>query len=160
MNTLTTYYWDSPIGWIELQATGTHLCSARWVPDKLQNNELSSPVLKEAILQLEQYFRGERTAFDLPLQPQGTPFQQRVWQELLKIPYGQTISYKELACRVGDPNASRAVGSANGKNEIFIIIPCHRVVQSGGKLGGYAYGLEMKLFLLQMEKSNSEFSLS
>ncbi|MCD8193056.1 MAG: methylated-DNA--[protein]-cysteine S-methyltransferase [Tannerellaceae bacterium] len=145
---------------MELQATDTHLCVARWGPGKLQAQQDSSPILEATILQLQQYFRGERTAFDLPLQPEGTPFQQQVWQELLKIPYGQTISYKELACRVGNPKASRAVGSANGKNEIFIIIPCHRVLQSDGKLGGYAYGLEMKLFLLQLEKSNSGFSLS
>ena len=98
-----------------------------------------------------QYFKGERRSFDLPLKQSGTPFQEKVWSELEKIPYGETISYKELAIRVGSERASRAVGSANGKNNICIIVPCHRVIESGGGLGGYAYGVEVKKKLVEME---------
>ena len=105
---------------------------------------------------MEEYFDGKRTDFELPIQQEGTSFQQRVWEELQQIPYGKQISYQELARRAGNPKAYRAAGSANGKNQIFIIVPCHRVVQSGGDIGGYAYGTEMKRFLLQLEEQNSK----
>ena len=106
---------------------------------------------KEPIRQLQAYFAGELENFDLPLGPQGTPFQQKVWNELCRIPYGQTISYGELAKRIGNPNASRAVGLANGSNPIPILIPCHRVIGSSGKLVGYGGGLELKRRLLELE---------
>lgn len=151
---MTTHrtYMQSPIGWILLEATDTHLCKANWVeqPDKEQDETLT-PILAESIRQLKEYFAWERTEFNLPLQQEGTAFQQKVWNELLNIPYGQSITYQELAARAGNPKACRAAGSANGKNHIFIIVPCHRVVQSGGKTGGYAYGTEMKQFLLDLE---------
>lgn len=108
--------------------------------------------MREVIRQLHGYFSGELESFDLELSPQGTPFQQRVWKELLKIPYGETISYGELARRIGNPNASRAVGLANGSNPIPIIIPCHRVIGSNGKLTGYGGGLPIKERLLALEK--------
>lgn len=101
--------------------------------------------------QLEAYFKGELQEFDLPLNPEGSEFQLKVWKELLKIPYGTTITYGVLAKRLGDPKASRAVGLANGKNPIWIIIPCHRVIGANGKLTGYAGGLDVKLRLLQLE---------
>ncbi|OAV73938.1 Methylated-DNA--protein-cysteine methyltransferase, constitutive [Bacteroidales bacterium Barb7] len=148
-------YMQSPVGWIWLQATDTHLCRANQVaaPGKVTERDGSSPVLRNAIVQLEEYFAGKRTGFDLPLQQDGTSFQQKVWSELLRIPYGTTITYAELASRSGNPKACRAAGSANGKNNIFIIIPCHRVIQSSGKTGGYAYGTDMKQFLLDLEKA-------
>lgn len=147
----------TPIGWIELQATDTHLCCARWVPEPGPvSNGILNPILQETVWQLEEYFDGKRTDFDLPIQQEGTSFQQRVWEELQQIPYGKQISYQELAKRAGNPKAYRAAGSANGKNQIFIIVPCHRVVQSGGDIGGYAYGTEMKRFLLQLEEQNSK----
>lgn len=143
---------DSPIGHIRLEATDTALSRVAWIPDtEVIAPSAPTPLLQEAVRQLEAYFLGERTAFDLPLAPEGTSFQQRVWEELQKIPYGDRISYAELARRTGHPKACRAVGSANGKNPIFIIIPCHRVIQSGGQVGGYAFGSQMKTFLLEWE---------
>jgi methylated-DNA-[protein]-cysteine S-methyltransferase len=106
----------------------------------------------QVITQLEKYFAGQLETFDLPLAPQGTPFQQKVWSELCIIPYGETISYGELASRIGNPKASRAVGLANGSNPIPIIIPCHRVIGSNGKLTGYGGGLDIKEKLLALEK--------
>ena len=108
--------------------------------------------LSETIHQLRAYFDGQLETFDLPLAPEGTPFQQKVWGELLKIPYGNTTSYGELAKRIGNPKASRAVGLANGSNPIPIVIPCHRVIGSNGKLTGYGGGLTIKEKLLALER--------
>lgn len=108
--------------------------------------------LRESIRQLRAYFAGQLENFDLPLAPEGTAFQQRVWGELCKIPYGETISYGELARRIGNPKAGRAVGLANGSNPIPIVIPCHRVIGSNGKLTGYGGGLPIKEKLLALEK--------
>jgi methylated-DNA-[protein]-cysteine S-methyltransferase len=102
--------------------------------------------------QLTEYFDGRRRAFDLPLAPEGTPFQLRVWNALVEIPYGETISYGELAARIGDRSASRAVGLANGSNPLPIVIPCHRVIGSNGKLTGYGGGLAIKQQLLSLER--------
>jgi methylated-DNA-[protein]-cysteine S-methyltransferase len=110
-----------------------------------------SAAFREATTQLTAYFAAQLRVFDLPLAPKGTPFQQLVWEELLKIPYGETISYGELAHRIGNPKASRAVGLANGSNPIPIIIPCHRVIGSNGKLTGYGGGLPIKEKLLALE---------
>lgn len=109
-------------------------------------------VLKEAAKQLDAYFAGRLTAFDIPLLERGTAFQMKVWQTIATIPYGSTWSYKQLAKAVGNPNASRAVGTANGCNQIWIIVPCHRVVASGGGLGGYGGGLDVKQALLDIER--------
>ena len=103
--------------------------------------------------QLEEYFAGERRAFDLPVAPAGTPFQQRVWEELQRIGYGETITYAELAARIGRPTAIRAAGAANGANPVSIIIPCHRVIGSDGSLTGYGGGLEAKRLLLELERA-------
>jgi methylated-DNA-[protein]-cysteine S-methyltransferase len=105
----------------------------------------------EAVRQLREYFAGRRTGFDLPLAPEGTSFQRAVWRQLQDIPYGGTISYGELARRVGNPKASRAVGSANGANPLPIVIPCHRVIGADGKLGGFGGGLPIKQALLELE---------
>ena len=117
-------------------------------PDWQEN----TAALRETIRQLRAYFSGELEAFDLPLAPEGTAFQQRVWKQLCEIPYGETISYGELARRIGNAKASRAVGLANGSNPIPIIIPCHRVIGSNGKLTGYGGGLPIKEKLLALEK--------
>jgi methylated-DNA-[protein]-cysteine S-methyltransferase len=109
----------------------------------------------EAMRQLREYFAGKRTGFDLPLAPLGTTFQHSVWRQLQGIPYGETISYGELARRVGNPKASRAVGSANGKNPLPIVIPCHRVIAGDGKLGGFGGGLPTKQTLLALEQGSS-----
>ena len=114
-----------------------------------------TPLLGRAADALRSYLAGKREAFaNLPLNPRGTPFQKQVWQALLEIPYGQTISYGQLAEAIGNPKAVRAVGGANGKNPIFIIIPCHRVIGANGSLTGFAYGVELKKSLLEVEKSN------
>jgi methylated-DNA-[protein]-cysteine S-methyltransferase len=106
----------------------------------------------DVVSQLDQYFQGGRRDFDLPLAPHGTPFQQKVWRALLDIPYGETISYGELAARIGQRSASRAVGLANGSNPISIVIPCHRVIGANGKLTGYGGGLPIKQQLLSLER--------
>jgi methylated-DNA-[protein]-cysteine S-methyltransferase len=108
--------------------------------------------LAEVVRQLRAYFAGKLRQFDLPLAPEGTAFQQRVWRELRKIPYGETISYGELARRIGNPKGSRAVGLANGANPISIVIPCHRVIGNNGKLTGYGGGLKTKEWLLALER--------
>ncbi len=118
---------------------------------KPNGKRCETPLIKRAFEEIEEYLNGLRKTFDLPILPKGTPFQKRVWDELLKIPYGKTISYKELARRTGNEKACRAVGMANNKNPIMIIIPCHRVVGSDGSLTGYAGGLEMKQTLLNLE---------
>ena len=112
------------------------------------------PVLVEAKRQLDEHFAGERTDFDLPLAPVGTAFQRRVWEELRRIPYGTTTTYGEVAARLGDPKCVRAVGLANGRNPIALVVPCHRVIGSDGKLRGYAGGIERKQRLLALESSS------
>ena len=118
--------------------------------------ERDDDTLPQLDAQLGEYFAGERTSFDLPLAPTGTDFQQRVWAALRTIPYGETWSYGRLAEAVGQPGAARAVGLANGRNPISIVVPCHRVVGSSGKLTGYAGGVERKAFLLDLERGSGE----
>ncbi|MFN3649355.1 MAG: methylated-DNA--[protein]-cysteine S-methyltransferase [Armatimonadota bacterium] len=109
----------------------------------------------KVVRQLREYLTGRRKEFDLPLDPKGTPFQRQVWEAVAAVPYGETRSYGEIAAAVGRPTASRAVGAANGANPICLIVPCHRIIGSGGKLTGYAYGLETKQRLLELEGSAS-----
>ena len=108
-------------------------------------------LIKEAYLQLTEYLKGERKTFDLPLNPHGTEFQKRVWKALCEIPYGETRCYKQIAESIGNPKAVRAVGMANNRNPLLIVVPCHRVIGADGKLVGYAAGLDKKEFLLQLE---------
>ncbi len=108
-------------------------------------------ILSQTSEQITEYFAGKRKAFDLKLQFSGTDFQQQVWRQLTKIPYGKTVSYRDIAKRINNPNAVRAVGSANGKNPFCIIVPCHRVIAADGSIGGYAGGVEMKRKLLELE---------
>jgi len=114
----------------------------------------SSTMALIATRQLAEYFQGRRRSFDLPLEVRGTPFQQRVWKALRRIPYGETRSYGEIARQVGSPRAARAVGMANHANPVAIVIPCHRVIAAGGALGGYACGIEFKRRLLDLEAAN------
>ncbi|MBC2838343.1 methylated-DNA--[protein]-cysteine S-methyltransferase [Robiginitalea sp. SC105] len=129
------------------------------VTDHSEGEDSIPPALAEACGQLREYFNGERTVFDLPLAPEGTDFQQTVWQALLGIPYGKTISYMDLAKQLGDPAAIRAVAAANGKNPLWIVIPCHRVIGSDGSLTGYAGGIHRKKWLLNHESANPQQSL-
>jgi methylated-DNA-[protein]-cysteine S-methyltransferase len=150
--TYTTPY-ESPVGRLILEADGEILIGI-WLPNhgaKAKSSAGEMPtVLKDTASQLDQYFAGERTDFDLTMELDGTPFQKEVWAELSRIPYGETISYGELARRVGRPKGPRAVGQANGHNPIPIIVPCHRVLASNG-IGGYGGGLPMKRSLLAVE---------
>ncbi|WP_313022713.1 methylated-DNA--[protein]-cysteine S-methyltransferase [Mobilicoccus sp.] len=150
----------SPVGDLTLVSDGAHLVGLymtdqRHRPEETTFGPRADDVTPFAAArgQLAEYFAGERTAFDLPLAPAGTEFQRRVWAALLTIPYGHTWSYGELATRIGNPRASRAVGLANGRNPIGIVVPCHRVVGSGGSLTGYGGGLERKRLLLDLERA-------
>ena len=115
--------------------------------------QCETPLIKKAAAQLNEYFNGERKTFDFPLAPRGTEFQLTVWKALQTIPYGKTCSYGQLAAKIGNPKACRAVGMANNRNPIAIIIPCHRVIGSNGSLTGYAGGLELKDKLIRLEKN-------
>jgi len=155
------YQWmDSPVGRLLLVADELGLRQAwfaegRTPPVVDALSRLGGAALDEPARQLRAYFAGELQHFDLPLKPEGTAFQTRVWELLQEIPFGETISYGELARRAGNPAASRAVGLANGSNPIPIIIPCHRVIGSNGKLTGYGGGLPTKRWLLDFERSRS-----
>lgn len=164
---MTTYftYHDTTIGSLLLAGQGDSLSLLGFPQGKMQRRhdkdwqEDSSP-FAEVIRQLDSYFTGELDNFDLPLAPQGTEFQQSVWQALREIPYGETWSYGQLAQHIGRPKASRAVGAANGVNPIPVIIPCHRVIGSSGKLTGFGGGLETKEYLLGLESERMAPSLN
>lgn len=140
---------ESVVGTLYLVATETRLCGIFW--DRQPVPLGTNAVLQKASQQLQEYFEGKRKNFDLPLELHGTPFQLKVWEELQRIPYGQTISYQQLAARVQNAKACRAVGTANGKNPISIMVPCHRVISADGTLGGYGGGLSAKVKLLVRE---------
>lgn len=145
-------YYDSPIGILEITGTEKAISSIHFVEKKI-DPEPSIPLpLKECCKQLYEYFTGNRKEFSLKLQIQGTKFQKSVWNQLLKIPFGTTVSYKEIAEAIKNEKAVRAVGGANGRNNIAIIIPCHRVIAYDGTLGGYGGGLWKKEWLLDHEK--------
>lgn len=149
----------TPLGPLALAASGAAVAALAWSREELPRFGIreggpasAAALLEDAERQLQEYFEGRRTGFDLPFDLRGTEFQRRVWSELRNIPYGETWSYRDLAAKVGRPAAVRAVGSANGRNPACIFIPCHRVVRSGGELGGYARGLDRKAFLLDLER--------
>jgi len=148
----------SPVGKLKLIATDKALVAVLFHDGKTKTEFASQPIAKHAVLdvtekQLAEYFRGTRPAFELPLEfHQGTDFQKKAWRALSKIPYGETISYREQAKAIGDVKKARPIGQANGKNPICIIVPCHRVIGSGGGLTGYGGGLSKKEFLLALER--------
>jgi methylated-DNA-[protein]-cysteine S-methyltransferase len=151
---------NSPVGNLVLVASELALCAVFWENETGKRIKIveelimkKTPLLKETEKQLEEYFRKKRTIFNIPIKLKGTPFQESVWQALLKIPYGQTKSYKEQASLISSKSYYRAVGAANGKNPISIIVPCHRVIGSNGRLTGFGGGLEAKRALLELESS-------
>lgn len=154
--------WKMPsvIGPLYLVASSEGLRGVFWeeqaVPmaPSLNGPEKQIQILATAAQQIEEYLAGKRTRFELPLAPEGTDFQQRVWQELMKIPYGKTFSYSDIAHNLKNEKAVRAVGTANGKNPLCLIVPCHRVIAANGSLGGYSGGLEIKKKLLDLERSS------
>jgi len=153
--TITTRTLDTPIGELGLVASEHGLQRVLWPRDaqaaQVAPNGACSLLLDEAAWQLGEYFAGTRTAFDLPLDLEGTPFQRQAWLALAEIPYGETVSYAEQAIRLGRPAAVRAVGAANGRNPVPIVLPCHRVVGSDGSLTGFGGGLHVKRALLDLE---------
>jgi methylated-DNA-[protein]-cysteine S-methyltransferase len=142
---------DSPIGELLLVGDGSALTAVHMDGDPGPGWRRDPGALREPAEQLLAYFAGELREFDLPLAPRGTPFQREVWSALREIPYGRTVSYAELAAAVGRPHAARAVGAANGRNPIAVVIPCHRVIGASGALTGYGGGLERKRLLLDLE---------
>lgn len=149
--------YDSPLGKLLLAATKHGLCGLYFEAHKyfrgpqewVRNDD--NPHLKQATAQLDDYFAGRRTSFDLALDMRGTDFQQAVWRELMQLPFGSTTTYQDIAQRVGNPKAVRAAGTAIGRNPVSIIVPCHRVLGASGALSGYAGGLERKRYLLALE---------
>ena len=157
---------ESPVGKLKLVASNEGLVAVLWQndrPSRVRIGELVAddrhPILLKAERQLGEYFAGKRKEFSVPLDMRGTPFQKNVWEALLAIPFGETRSYGQLARQLGNPNATRAVGAANGRNPLSIVVPCHRVIGSTGKLTGFGGGLETKAQLLRLEeKTGTLFS--
>lgn len=159
---METAVYKSPIGYLKLTASNTGLqsCSILSNEERISCHNCGlSPLLDDVIQQLDSYFKGERESFDIEFDLQGTEFQKRVWNELKKIPFGKTLSYSEFSIQLGDLKAIRAVASANGKNPIGIIIPCHRVIGSDGSLTGFAWGVHKKQWLLEHESKYKQLSL-
>jgi len=147
----TTTYYHSPVGILKISGTEKYISEVTFKEKEETSNEHLSPMLINCVEQLIQYFNGERRQFDFPMNQSGTAFQQDVWNHLLSIPFGRTISYMDLAKMTGDTKATRAVANANGKNNIAIVVPCHRVIGSNRELTGYAGGLWRKKWLLEHE---------
>ncbi|MBD8388097.1 methylated-DNA--[protein]-cysteine S-methyltransferase [Dysgonomonas sp. BGC7] len=143
---------QSPVGIIKIEANNGYITSLTITEDTPKEESDSNDILNKAIKQLEEYFAGSRKQFELPIKQAGTPFQQKAWEYLNSIPYGETVSYKDEAIAIGSPKGCRAVGSANGRNNLAIIVPCHRVINENKGLGGYAYGLDVKRHLLELEQ--------
>lgn len=155
-NTYTSYF-KSPVGWLNITTSDNALMSIEFLkqkPNKKAESKNLPAIMKKTKTQLEEFFAGKRKIFDLKLQMEGTDFQKKVWNALRKVPYGKTLSYKDIAEKVGSHKAYRAVGLANNKNPISLVVPCHRIVGSNGKMVGYAAGVAKKAWLLDFEKQS------
>ena len=155
-----SYSFQSPIGFLTIceqdnQLTRLYLDNQDRGILQSRNFEYHSDFLHEVYHQLNEYFAGKRKIFDLPVDSKGTAFQKAVWRELQKIPYGETRSYEDIAVAIGNKNAVRAIGQANGRNPIMIVVPCHRVIRKNGDISGFACGVEAKRYLLNLERENS-----
>jgi len=150
---------ESPIGRISLVSNETHLKSVTFSDEQAEEPEHLPDILLQAAAQLKEYFDGTRTRFDLAIDPDGTAFQKKVWQKLLEVPFGKTKSYRDIALELGSVLNTRAVGTANGRNPVSIIVPCHRIIGHDGKLVGYAGGLERKKWLLLHESGHTKNDL-
>lgn len=146
--------YNTKIGKLKIEYENDVLTGIAYTENEKEQG-IRSELSDKTALQLEEYFDGKRKEFDISIKLIGTEFQKKVWNELLKIPYGETVSYKDIAINTGSPKACRAVGMANHNNPILIIVPCHRVINENKKLGGYALGLDLKRRLLELEKENS-----
>jgi len=154
-----TAYYKTPIGIAKIIGDENGICAVTVLDETIEIIEESPSCLKDCVQQLDEYFKGNRTTFNLKLNPKGTDFQQKVWNELLQVPYGKTRTYLEQTKKLGDVKAIRAVASANGKNPLWIIIPCHRIIGSNGSLTGYAGGIWRKKWLLEHENPSTQQSL-
>lgn len=150
---------NTPLGFAKIIGNEDGISEITILNSEENQTTIIPVILEDCVMQLQEYFQGERTHFDLKLNPHGTDFQRSVWSELNQIPYGKTISYLELSRRLGDEKAIRAVANANGKNPLWIVIPCHRVIGSDGSLTGYAGGLARKQWLLEHESPYKQQSL-
>jgi methylated-DNA-[protein]-cysteine S-methyltransferase len=151
-----TSFFNSPIGWLEITSDEKSIKAISFRDEITASDALPNAITDEAQKQLASYFSGHLVSFDLPLAPQGTPFQLEIWKLLIEIPFGKSISYLDLSKRYGDEKAIRAIAAANGKNPIAIIIPCHRVIGKDGKLVGYSGGLFRKQYLLNLESNQTQ----
>lgn len=153
------FYYNTKIGRIGIEENGKAIIKLDFINKDIQEEIIEineTELLKKAIKQLNEYLDGKRKSFDLPLEPRGTEFQKKVWNALKEIPFGETRSYGEVAKIIGNEKAARAIGMANNKNQIAIIVPCHRVIGANGKLVGYAGGLDLKEKLLKLESNNDK----
>ena len=146
-----SFCYDTRIGKIKISENGNGKITFVGVSDGKCSNKSETPAIQKTAAQLNEYLNGSRKTFDVPIEPAGTEFQMRVWTELNKVPYGSTVTYGELAAKIGKPKAARAVGMAMNRNPIMIIQPCHRVIGSDGSLTGFAFGVDMKKDLLKLE---------
>lgn len=156
---METIYLNTPVGTLEIKGDIDGLAFVNFIDSKESEGKIISESLQNTVQQLSEYFEGNRINFKLKLNPEGTFFQKKVWQQIKDIPFGKTASYQDIANQLGDPKAIRAAASANGKNPIAIIIPCHRVIGSDGSLIGYAGGLHRKKWLLEHENPVKQQSL-
>lgn len=156
---METAYIKSPLGITKISGDVNGIVEISVSSDEIEPTAKIPEALKSAVAQLNEYFNGKRSAFTFVLNPVGTAFQQRVWEELLKIPFGTTISYLDLSKKIGDVKAIRAVAAANGKNPLWIVVPCHRVIGTDGSLTGYAGGLWRKKWLIEHENPTKQQSL-
>lgn len=156
---METIYLNTPVGTLEIKGDIDGLAFVNFIDPEESESKIIPESLQDTVQQLSEYFEGNRTNFKLKLNPEGTFFQKKVWQQIKDIPFGKTASYQEIANQLGDPKAIRAAASANGKNPIAIIIPCHRVIGSDGSLIGYAGGLHRKKWLLEHENPVKQQSL-
>ncbi|TAD96122.1 MAG: methylated-DNA--[protein]-cysteine S-methyltransferase [Bacteroidetes bacterium] len=153
-------FYESPIGFLEIKGNESHILSIFFVEKEALNTSLpSNEIVEKAVTQLAEYFNHQRKTFDFAIDPQGTDFQKKVWQELAKIPFGKTTTYLQMSKNLQNVKAIRAVGTSNGKNPLTIVLPCHRVVGSDGSLTGYAGGLWRKKWLLDFEQNQLETAL-
>lgn len=156
MNKVYTAYYNSPIGWLKINTTQRAVTSITFCKNGNENPEIQPTILTKCITQLNEYFAGTRHDFNISILPDGSEFQQKIWNLVQQIPYGKTTSYLNLAIKSGSAKNTRAVGMANGKNPLPIIVPCHRVIGSNGKLIGYAGGMEKKRWLILHEQAHSQ----
>lgn len=154
MGSFHYFTYQTPIGKLTIASDGSAITNIAFGAVKLGGEAQASALTNKAANQLQQYFAGKRTTFDFPISAQGTDFQQAVWAAVSRIPYGETRSYKEIAASVGNQRATRAVGMANNKNPLPIVVPCHRVIGVNGKPVGYAGGLKLKEYLLELEQKH------